>query len=121
MQKNRPTSVITMDYNLNMVDGYDSLTQLCRDLSYGNRIPQYSLKILHSGRVSSYQGRLIILKKFYNESLDFEYTAVAAGLCNRVLSSKQKLAYLRFRNNYNRRVAILNHDLTIKEVLMCSM
>tara|TARA_B100000809_G_scaffold265517_1_gene324592 strand:- start:1482 stop:2042 length:561 start_codon:yes stop_codon:yes gene_type:complete len=114
-------SVIAMDYDLNVFKEYESLSKLSNDIGAGHTFNHNSLKVLHSGYVSSFYGRLIVLKRFYNKNLDFKYTVIAKGLCNRVESAEQQKAQLKFRNNYNRRVAILNDDFTIKESLMCTM
>jgi len=114
-------SVIAMDYDLNVFKEYESLSQLSKDIGEGHTFNQNSLKVLHSGFVSSFYGKLIILKKFYKKNKNFKYTVRAKGLCNKVKSSQQINAQLKFRNNYNRRIAILNDDFTIKELLICSM
>ena len=110
-----------MDYDLNILEEYTSLAKLSNDIGSGHTFNQNSLNRLHAGYVSSFYGQLIILKRFYNKDLNFRYTAVAKALCRKVKSLEQKKAQLKFRNNYNRRVAILNDDFTIKELLMCSM
>jgi len=114
-------SVVAMDYDLNIYAEYESLSKLSKDIGEGHTFNQNSLKVLHSGYVSSFYGKLIILKKFYKNDLNFKYTVRAKGLCNKVKSSQQIHAQLKFRKNYNRRIAILNDDFTIKELLICSM
>ena len=118
----KSTPIIVMDFDLNIIKECESVRAMVRE--FGNNehnLGGHEFKLLKEGYLVKFYDTLIIKKEFYDKNNDFKYTLPARNSCTKVRTGRQQNRLNVLKNEFNRRIAILNDDYTIKEVIMCSM